>query len=358
MSSYAQLTYIIRPDLRHAKRESDRRSPKFGRSAPRPFGTATQHPTGTCHCVLAYRRAVRRERATCGCDDPTGRCAGVSARYPILGRGSFDHPCLFRFASRSLASLHSCLTLPIVTLPIERSGHGPPFTRRHHARFAGHCWSCPARCRELRRSQYFKRLSAYGYRSEPDRLSARVGRRLRPANAEYVHCARPPCCLRVSAHADLLYRNVAAGAEPFAVETAASYPQLDNIYPLVVPAPLNGEKEFQINRYWGNLSPKVSLKLCFVSLSTCTTDTVTPAIRSSRSTRPSTVYRKRRQSSPTTARSRSSSPTSVTAPATRRRVQHRRRLLRSCTTQRRLDSTRPSTSPSSILGDTSLALNC
>lgn len=50
-----------------------------------------------------------------------------------------------------------------------------------------------------------------------------------------------------------------AGAEPFAVETAASYPKVENIYPLVVPAPLGGTADFDIAKYWGNLSPQYSV---------------------------------------------------------------------------------------------------
>ncbi|GAA5976153.1 hypothetical protein JCM10908_005400 [Rhodotorula pacifica] len=49
------------------------------------------------------------------------------------------------------------------------------------------------------------------------------------------------------------------GVEPFAVETAAAYPVVDNIYPLIVPAPLNGTKDFDIAKYWGNLSPQYSV---------------------------------------------------------------------------------------------------
>ncbi|GJN89464.1 hypothetical protein Rhopal_002450-T1 [Rhodotorula paludigena] len=51
------------------------------------------------------------------------------------------------------------------------------------------------------------------------------------------------------------------GVEPFAVQTAASYPTHTDIYPLVVPAASDAKdaKSFDISKYWGNLSPQYSV---------------------------------------------------------------------------------------------------
>lgn len=62
--------------------------------------------------------------------------------------------------------------------------------------------------------------------------------------------------------ADLESRN-AAGVEPFAVQTGASYPTHQGIYPLVLPA----SSSVDIAKYWGNLSPQYSVSSSVYGLS-------------------------------------------------------------------------------------------
>jgi len=56
-----------------------------------------------------------------------------------------------------------------------------------------------------------------------------------------------------------LTRARAAGIEPFAIETGASYPTHQGIYPLVVPTSLADHSSIDISKYWGNLSPQYSV---------------------------------------------------------------------------------------------------
>ncbi|GAA5966946.1 hypothetical protein JCM21900_004293 [Sporobolomyces salmonicolor] len=49
------------------------------------------------------------------------------------------------------------------------------------------------------------------------------------------------------------------GVEPFAAQTAVAWPTHSDIYPLVVSTPSNASSDFNIARYWGNLSPQYSV---------------------------------------------------------------------------------------------------
>ncbi|GAA5901853.1 hypothetical protein JCM5296_002090 [Sporobolomyces johnsonii] len=49
------------------------------------------------------------------------------------------------------------------------------------------------------------------------------------------------------------------GVEPFAAQTAVAWPTHTDIYPLVVSTPSNASSDFNIARYWGNLSPQYSV---------------------------------------------------------------------------------------------------
>ncbi|BGP47514.1 hypothetical protein JCM10450v2_003369 [Rhodotorula kratochvilovae] len=49
------------------------------------------------------------------------------------------------------------------------------------------------------------------------------------------------------------------GVEPFAVQTGASYPTREDIYPLVVPPTTADNATLDISQYWGNLSPQYSV---------------------------------------------------------------------------------------------------
>ncbi|GAA5906071.1 hypothetical protein JCM8208_006334 [Rhodotorula glutinis] len=49
------------------------------------------------------------------------------------------------------------------------------------------------------------------------------------------------------------------GIEPFAIQTGASFPTHQGIYPLVVPASLADKSSVDISKYWGNLSPQYSV---------------------------------------------------------------------------------------------------
>ncbi|ORY54885.1 histidine phosphatase superfamily [Leucosporidium creatinivorum] len=63
------------------------------------------------------------------------------------------------------------------------------------------------------------------------------------------------------------------GVEPFAIETAISYPTRKDVYPLTPGEAKNSSASFDISKYWGNLSPQYS-----VPSSTYGLDHATPAL--------------------------------------------------------------------------------
>lgn len=57
------------------------------------------------------------------------------------------------------------------------------------------------------------------------------------------------------------------GAEPLAIATAASYPYLENKWPLVGAEPLDGAPDnFTIFNTWGNLAPWYSVNSSYYGL--------------------------------------------------------------------------------------------